>query len=144
MIGLLIAAFLMVAAVAYARRTVPSVDPGRVRLPVTSDRVLRIARAIAKAEGFYVEGSLPNRSNNPGALKLDGQSLSRFPDAESGWLALYQQVRIMLENQSSYYTPDMTLRQIAYIYTGNDRPDAWARIVADDLGVTPDTELRSV
>jgi len=118
----------------------------RRQITIVSDTVVdRIARAIARAEGYFVAGSLPNRLNNPGSLKdpNTGQ-LRAFPTVEEGWAALKQQVARMLEGTSRFYQPSMTIAQIAAIYTGGDKPDAWARIVAGELGVSPDTPLKDV
>jgi hypothetical protein len=118
----------------------------RRQITIVSDSVVnRIARAIARAEGYFVSGSLPNRLNNPGSLKdpNTGQ-LRAFSTVEEGWAALKQQVARMLEGTSAFYKPSMTIAQIAAIYTGGDKPDAWARIVAGELGVSPDTPIGDV
>jgi hypothetical protein len=115
-----------------------------MRSSVVSDRVKRIAAAIAKAEGYYVPGSLPNRLNNPGSIKGPDGQLIRFDTAEAGWAALYKQVSLILSGHSRWYRPDMSIAEIAAIYTGGDKPDAWARIVAGDLGVTPGTPIDQV
>jgi len=47
----------------------------------------------------------------------------------------------MLAGTSMWYKPSMTIREVAKIYTGGDKPDAWASIVAKQLKVTPDTRL---
>ncbi len=118
----------------------------RRQITIVSDTVVdRIARAIARAEGYFVPGSLPNRLNNPGSLKDPNTGkLRAFPTIEEGWAALKHQVARMLEGTSAFYKPSMTIAQIAAIYTGGDKPDAWARIVASELGVSPDTPLKDV
>ena len=101
----------------------------------------RIAEAIARAEGYYVLGSLPSRLNNPGSLKGSTGSLRWFSTPAEGWRALEDQVRRMLAGTSMWYKPSMTIREVAKIYTGGDKPDAWASIVSKQLKVTPDTRL---
>jgi hypothetical protein len=105
----------------------------------------RIAYAIARAEGFFVPGSLPARLNNPGSLKdpSTGQ-LRAFTTIEEGWAALKQQIVRMLNGTSAFYKPSMTIREVAAIYTGGDKPAAWANIVAQTLGVNPDTQLQDI
>jgi len=106
-----------------------------------------IARAIARAEGFYVGGSLPERANNPGNLKMgdvglgtiDGKTI--YPTLAAGWSALYRQINLMLTGASRYYRPEMTIQQIAAIYTGGDNALAWAGNVARSLGVTIETRF---
>jgi hypothetical protein len=107
-------------------------------------RVKKIAEAIATAEGYYVPGSLPQRLNNPGSLKGADGALLTFATPQDGWQALYHQVELILSGGSKWYRPDMTINEIAQIYTGGDKPDAWARIVSWKLGVTPDTPVSEV
>jgi len=107
-------------------------------------RVKKIAEAIAAAEGYYVSGSLPQRLNNPGSLKGSDGKLVAFASAQDGWNALYRQVQLILLGASKWYTPDMSIEEIARVYTGGDKPDVWASIVAAKLGVTPDTPISQV
>jgi len=112
--------------------------------PLTSsynDKVQYLAEAIARAEGFYVAGSLPQRQNNPGAIKSGGVFVTSYPDAASGWNALYNQVDLMLTGRSAYYNSSMTFSQIAQIYTGGDNAETWAFIVSNTLGLTPANTL---
>jgi len=110
--------------------------------------VQAIAVAIARAEGFFAgPHALPVRANNPGNLKLgdlgrgtiDGKTI--FKTIEDGWAALYRQIRLMLTGASKYYTPEMTIAQVAEIYTGADNALAWAKNVAVSLGVSIQTKL---
>ena len=90
-------------------------------------------------------GSLPQRLNNPGSLRdpATGQ-LRAFPTPANGWAALLAQLRLVLAGKSRYYRPEMSLADFARIYTGGDKPDAWARIVATELGVSPDTLVKDL
>lgn len=63
----------------------------------------KLAEAIAHEEGFYVEGSLPQRNHNPGDLRHgngevhpDNQpnSVGSFPDDAAGWAALNRQLAL--------------------------------------------------
>lgn len=110
--------------------------------------VQAIARAIARAEGFFSgPTALPVRANNPGNLKLGdaGQGTiggkTIFATIEDGWAALYKQIRLMLTGASAYYHPGMTIAQVAKIYTGGDNALAWAKNVAISLGVSVQTKL---
>jgi len=120
-----------------------AVDASAVASSVTS----ALANAIAKAEGFFVPGALPNRTNNPGDLMVgsvgNGTQAGKtvFSSAADGWQALYNQVELMLTGQSQYYDPSMTISQVAKLYTGADNAAAWASTVASELSVTPDTTL---
>ena len=105
------------------------------------EKVQYLAEAIARAEGFYVAGSLPQRQNNPGALKPGGVFIALYPDTDSGWTALYNQVELMLTGRSAYYNSSMTFSQIAQIYTGGDNAETWAFIVSNTLGLTPANTL---
>ena len=104
-----------------------------------------LATAIMKAEGGDVSGSVPNRANNPGDLKLGdlGQGtingVTVFPDFATGFAALQKQVGSMVDGSSKYYDPSQTLADVGNTYSGGD-PN-WAKNVANFLGVTPDTTL---
>ena len=116
---------------------------------VPSPKVVAFAQAISKAEGFPVEGSLPQRCHNPGDLEIGDvgcgmeQGKTIFPNDEAGWMALYHQVTLMLCGLSHIYRPEMNFLDVAIKYTGNDNAQAWAAIVAHDLGVSIATPLRS-
>ena len=109
----------------------------------SGDRVQRIAEAIALAEGFYAPGSLPQRRNNPGDIKVNGV-IATYESEADGWEALRNQIRLILENRSGIYTSDMSIYEVAELYTGGDNPSAWAHIVSAQLGVSPDTALGEV
>lgn len=115
-----------------------------------STAVQKISKGIAKAEGFYVQGSIAQRANNPGDLErgdigygtISGKTI--YPSAGQGWNALYVQVQAMLNGTSAYYNPSMSISEIAPIYTGNDNATAWAQNVADSVGVDPDTQIGQI
>lgn len=117
---------------------------------VPSTAAQKIAKAIARAEGFYAQGSLPQRANNPGNLErgdigygmISGKTI--YPSPGQGWNALYAQVQAMLDGSSQYYDPTMTISDIAPIYTGNDNSISWAQNVADSLGVDVDTPIGQI
>jgi len=70
---------------------------------LTASAVFSLMHFIAKREGFYHAGSLPQRNNNPCALVYAGQvaalpgrskhSLAWFPTAADGWLACERDIR---------------------------------------------------
>jgi hypothetical protein len=107
------------------------------------------AQAIARQEGFYVTGSVPQRANNPGDLKmpglptLPGTSITKFPSADLGWNALHKQLFLIVTGQSSFYNLDMTLEQMAKIWTATQQIP-WAVNVANYLGVSIETPLWEV
>jgi len=108
----------------------------RIGNPPESERsTVLIATAIAYAEGFFAGDTLPRRRNNPGSLTRNGE-LIQFATEQEGWTALYRQIESMLSGSSKYYSPSMTLSEIALVYTGGDKPDAWAMIVASRLGIS--------
>jgi hypothetical protein len=104
----------------------------------------KIAYAIAVAEGFFVAGSLPQRRNNPGSLKGSDGQLRTFSTVEEGWTALKRQIRLILSDASRYYKSTMSVWEIAAIWTGGDKPEAWAGIVAGRLGIAPSETLLHV
>jgi hypothetical protein len=114
-----------------------------------SDKLKRFAEAIARQEGFYVTGAIPQLANNPGDLKiaglptLPGTSITKFSSVQAGWNALYNQLHIILTGASSYYNLDMTIEEMSRIWTATQQ-EPWARNVASHLGVPVSTPLWSV
>ena len=114
-----------------------------------SPKVQRFAQAIARQEGFYVTGAIPQIANNPGDLKiaglptLAGTSITRFSSIDAGWNALYRQLHLILTGASSYYTLDMTIEEMARVWTATEQA-AWSANVARQLGVPVSTPLWSV
>lgn len=116
--------------------------------------VRAFAQAIAKAEGFFVAGSVPARCNNPGDLtagdvgdspsypKSGPENIIIFPTVDLGWSALYQKLARIRDGMSAVYTPDMTLAQMGLTYSGGD-PN-WAMNVASALNTTTDATLGSL
>lgn len=110
--------------------------------------ILNTAQAIARAEGFYVSGSIPQRAHNPGDLKVPGLptlagGITQFPDDAAGWSALYKQLYRILTGQSAYYTPDDTIAQMADNWTATQKT-IWGQNVAMFLGVPTSTHLWEV
>ncbi len=118
---------------------------------VTPTNVQRIAEAIAVAEGFYVDGSRPQRNHNPGDMTLDliGKSIGMdgpfvvYASDYDGWLNLYTQIQKWLDGSSSHATADSTIQQISEFYTANDQT-SWAANVANSLGVGIETPIREI
>jgi hypothetical protein len=103
--------------------------------------IKRFAEAIARAEGFYVPNSIPQRARNPGDLKVPGWSgptlgsgISVFGDVADGWNALYHQLYIILTGQSARYNLDMSIAEMAAIWTTTQQ-GPWATNVAGYLGL---------
>lgn len=113
--------------------------------------VQRIAEAIAKQEGPYIQGKRSFRNHNPGNLTMDigpntvhpigrdGIYMVYANDAD-GWEDLRQQIRLWLTGKSKVIFPDMSLAEVAGIYTRTEQL-AWAANVARFLGVTVTTKL---
>lgn len=112
----------------------------------------KLARAIATAEGFFVVGSLPNRINNPGDMKLGDkgwgvqQEKTVYPKADfnstisdraDGASALRRQCIAMLTGSSHVYSPSDTFAAVSVKWTGGDKPGPWCKIVTDNLNVNP-------
>lgn len=117
-------------------------SPGSTSYP---ERLKNFARAIASAEGYGVPGAIPTVANNPGDLKLGGDTLngiSVFANAEEGWSKLYRQIALIVNGSSSYYNLDMSIAEMGSIYANGD--PAWARNVAGYLGVSTDAQLWEV
>jgi hypothetical protein len=117
------------------------------RLATYTDRWWAFARAIASAEGYGVLGSVPSRANNPGDLKLGGETIADgitvYGTAEDGWRALLRQIERMADGSSRIYHAGMTLRDVAARWTTTDA-GPWAATVARALGVSVHTTLGEV
>lgn len=112
--------------------------------------IVRVAQAIARQEGFYVAGSIPQRAHNPGDLKIPGWTgatlgggISVFDSDNAGWTALYKQLRLILIGDSANFNLDMSIDDMARVWTATQQ-DAWAANVAASLGVQPSTKLWAV
>ena len=117
-----------------------------------SPKVRAFADAIARAEGFYVAGSVPQRARNPGDLKIPnwtgpvlGEGISVFESVDQGWNALYRQLQFIIDGRSRVYNLDFTIRDMGRKYTATlTEQDAWANNVARVLNVPVDTPLWQV
>jgi hypothetical protein len=114
------------------------------------DAIKRVAEAIAKQEGFYVAGSIPQRAHNPGDLKIPGwtgatlgSGISVFDSDGAGWTALYRQLWLILTGDSARYNLDMSIDDMARTWTATQQ-SAWAANVAGYLGVDTNTKLWAV
>jgi hypothetical protein len=110
---------------------------------------VRLAKAIARAEGFYVKGSIPNRLHNPGDIR--SHSLHAYPgqiglshgyvvfrNNRAGWSALEHQITRMVEGSSKYYNVNMTLNQFSKKYAESP---TWIKNVSKILDVTFSTPM---
>lgn len=117
----------------------------------SGDRVWNACRAIARAEGANVEGSNPDRLNNPGDISdggltygfefHSGSSITKFPDKETGWQSLYNKFSNIVAGKSRSYSPSMTWTQLAKVWAGNWQP--WVTTMTGSLGVSPDETVGS-
>jgi hypothetical protein len=113
----------------------------------TGSRIWDIAQAIAIAEGANVEGSNPDRLNNPGdisdgagtygAESHSGSHVTTFPDKETGWSWLYNKLENIALGKSHVFSPSMTWTQFAQKYAGNWQN--WVANVTRELDVDPNS-----
>jgi hypothetical protein len=121
-----------------------------------ADFISTWASAIAQFEGFNTSGSRPSRDNNPGDLKFAGQpgatgqdpqGFAVFPDAPTGWQALYNQLNAYVSEFPAY-----SILQIMAHYLGQSTATSdaqgnaftYASFVAQALGVDPSTTLEAL
>lgn len=120
--------------------------------PITwpgGDKLWDVARAIAFAEGANVEGSVPDRLNNPGDLSddfatyggenKDGSNVTRYPTKLDGWYALRSKLYRAASGHSHVYRPTMSWTGWAKEWAGNWQ--AWVTNVTRQLGVSPDAAV---
>ena len=120
------------------------------------DAADKFARAIAKAEGFGLPGALPTRANNPGDMMLGDRGWGTeaaktvyekadwnadLADKTDGCSALRRECFAVLSGTSHEYEPNWTFLQFAQVWTGGDKPNEWASIVTEELGVNVLTTL---
>ena len=123
-------------------------------MPEVDDAVIdakaaAFADAIAHAEGYFVPGSLPFRTNNPGDMELGdrGNGVLKgktvYATAEDGFAALRRECTAILTGASVVYSVNWTFLEVANKWTGNDDPDAWCNEVCSRLKtVFPSTTIR--
>jgi len=110
---------------------------------------VKLAEAIARAEGFYVKGSIPNRLCNPGDIRshsshaYPGQIGLRhgyvvFKNNRAGWAALEHQITKMVEGRSRLYDVNMTLAQFGKKYAESPM---WVKNVSSILAVKLETRM---
>lgn len=104
----------------------------------------RLAVAIARTEGFYIKGSVPNRFHNPGDIRsklrhgytgqvgLSPHGYVIFAKDEYGWIALRSQIQKLVEGKSRLYDKRMTFRQMGRLYAESPQ---WPRTLCKILGV---------
>ncbi|MEM3609748.1 MAG: hypothetical protein QW076_02465 [Candidatus Anstonellales archaeon] len=127
---------------------------GFLTAPNTKKSVIqRLAEAIAQFEGFYKEGTVANRNNNPGNLVYSpyqsGQKdgFAYFKDTQTGWQALYYQLGLIFNGQSKYYRPDMTITEFVNTWASSSPyPErvSYAKYVASTFGVDINTKLNEL
>ena len=112
-------------------------------------KIAKIATASARAEGFFVSGSLPARCHNPGDLEIgdvgfgEDNGKTKFKDDNDGWMRLRHQWDLILGGLShAGYRLSDTIWQVAVRWTGNDGASDWARSVAHDLGLSVTNTLQ--
>lgn len=118
------------------------------------DLVWNVCRAIALAEGADVEGSAPDRYNNPGDLSKgdehnqpvigyvtlpDGEVEIHFVTKAGGWQALYKKIMNIRLGLSKVYKPSMSWDEMGKKYAGNSA--VWSANVAAKLGIAPTDKI---
>ncbi len=119
---------------------------------VDQQKVATFATAVAHAEGFGVRQAIPTRYHNPGDIRstsahayagqvgLNKAGYVIFKNDHYGMKAFQAQIVLMATGQSKHFTTNMTLAQVAKIYTPIGWK-AWMKNVTNELGVTPNTTL---
>lgn len=128
-------------------------------------KIEKWAYAIRAHEGWY-NTSRSYRNNSPGNVKYhesgylakygnvrkDDAGFAIFPTYEQGWLYLINSLSqwCRVGGAGGRYYPNMTIRQWAYAYceddptTAHDDREVYALVVAKDLGVSADTQIKNL
>lgn len=117
----------------------------------TFDPTDALAKAIATAEGFYVDGSRPQRNHNPGDMTADliGKAVGTdgpfvvYANDDDGWQNLKAQIGKWFDGSSRNADSSSTIADLAGFYT-NTEQSAWANNVANALGVSTDTSISDI
>jgi hypothetical protein len=119
---------------------------------ISDEFIQKFAQAIAREEGFYVTGSVPQHANNPADLTDDGNigngviqtggpdgaAITIYSNVVDGWSALYRKLRRIFAGASEVYLLDMSLTQMGMKWSGTE---TWGNNVASELGVSSATTL---
>lgn len=104
-----------------------------------------LANGIATGEGYFREGTKPNRLNNPGDIKVGGQ-IATFafdtvdePQPGGGWAAILHQLNLNLNGTSHVYDLNMTLYDMCRVWTADTDPspelDGYVAAVVEQLNI---------
>jgi hypothetical protein len=94
--------------------------------------VQALAQAIALAEGWGLSNDIGTARNNPGNLTDGTGQIRTFDTVDQGWSALYELLQRITAGSSTYYSPAMTIEQMASVYTSTES-SSWAGNVAYGL-----------
>ena len=108
----------------------------------------KIASAIATGEGFFVNGSLPQRNNNPGDLRAAPwlthpvvvAGFWQAPNVAAGIAGLYHQIALDI---SRGWTLAQLIRAWAPPSDGNDTEN-YVRETARRVGIDPNVPLQTL
>jgi len=114
----------------------------------SSNGLDNVTEGVARIEGLYKNGSLAQKTNNPGNIGTFGGKIASYPDLGDGWTALQSWVSTKAAQHPNWDFYDM----FHYYLTGdtlsnggpNQNPDAYAEYVANYVGVDPTTPVSSV
>jgi hypothetical protein len=104
--------------------------------------IRQLAEAVATAEGYYVRGSRPAVSNNPGSL-FPGGKWGTYPSPEVGWGTLETLLRRAFQKRNLLGRAG-TWREFAWLYVNGTLPDASIIHESDARSGGPDQWLRNV
>lgn len=127
-----------------------------LKIKRTQNQVIEImAEAHARFEGYYIEGTLAQRLNNPGVLVYAGQrnaskhesGFCQFIYEGDGWEALRNQLKLVLDNRSAFYNTDMTIQEYIDVYASTSPKYErinYAKFLADRLNVEITAKLKEL
>src|ERR1700761_263958 len=105
----------------------------------------KLARLIAREEGFGIPGAVPTRNNNPGDLRHSPHSshvgegsndIGKIPNPQEGWDDLERQLQL-------YAKRGITLREAVYEFAPPEENDSeqYLKFICEELGVSQDTSV---
>lgn len=144
---LLIVAIVALAYLLHRRSAAGASLPYQQPQQTTTNGLDNVTEAIARYEGFYIPGSVAQRTNNPGNVGTYGGQVASYADSGDGWTALQDWVTSHAAANPSWNFYDLTSYYLTGSTTGNpgpgQDPNAYAQYIADYLGVSPTTTVSS-
>lgn len=103
--------------------------------------------ATTNVTGDSSSQELAVKNNNPGNIRQGSTGFKKFNTMEEGFVALQKQLELYKTGKSSHTKGTETLLDVMKIYapsSDNNNPEAYAKSIAKQLGVSVDTKISDI